>query len=161
MPVEADSVAAAAPGTLAQRIVAFALQFWPDLYGERSFFGPRYRSKTSIGGCISLCCFLLISVLFVYTWIEFFGSTSYLSTLGNLHANSLMEIGDRRNLTALRNAILPTLSMLISASSRTSSQAVITTTITQFPTMRVTQANAPPEFSSVTRHPSALSLTAS
>ena len=137
----------AAGGAAGQGIKSVLLRFWPDFYGERSFFGPRYRSKTSLGGCISVIFVLLISLLFAYTWVEFFGSGYFLSIFGTLHSNSLVAIGDNQNITALRDAILPTLSLFISAYSRsTRVQDVVATTIVQSPTMRASVRHLRPTF---------------
>jgi hypothetical protein len=138
MPVETAPNAAVAQRTTTQRIVGYILRFWPDFYGERSFFGPRYRAKTSLGGCISLCLVVLVCVLFVYTWVQFYGAGYFLSSFGTLHVNSLLAIGERHNITSLRDTILPTLSLYISAVSYTGSgQQVVTPTIMQSPTGRV------------------------
>jgi hypothetical protein len=126
-----------------QGIVASLLRFCPDFYGERSFFGPRYRSRTSIGGFVSVCFIVVISLLFVDTWIEFFGAGYFLSQFGMLHANSLMGIGPDQTITAVRNAILPTLSLYLSVVSYdSSSQNIIATTITQSPTARAAHPEA-------------------
>lgn len=158
MSVETASNGTAARRTTTQRIVGHVLRFWPDFYGERSFFGPRYRAKTSLGGCISICSFLIICVLLVYTWVQFFGASYFLSSFGTLHVNSLLAIGKRNNITALRNIILPTLSLYISAASHTTaSQQVVTPTIMQSPTTRVARGSqGRSESESVTRRSRAL-----
>jgi hypothetical protein len=147
-----DNAKTSAKSARVKGIIAHLLQFWPDFYGERSFFSPRYRPKTSLGGCVSLCFFVVISLLFAYTWVEFFGSGYFLSVFGTLHANSLVAVGVRQEITALRNAILPTLSLYISAESRSSRvRDLIATTIMQSPTHRASSRHLVPEFVSV--HP--------
>ena len=139
------SSATAAPEASAsgQRLSATLLRFWPDFYGERSFFGVRYRNRTSIGGCVTLSLYFVVTLLFVHTWIEFFASSNFLSSFGTLHAHSLMAIGDLHNVTALRNAILPTLSLFISAASRTTNDNdVVSATIIQSPTARAWHQDA-------------------
>ena len=80
---------------------------------------------------------MVISLLFAYTWVEFFGSGYFLSVFGALHSNSLVAVGDRQHVIALRDAVLPTLSLYISAASHTARiHDVISTTIMQSPTHR-------------------------
>jgi len=153
------SSAAAAPqaSSKGQSFSTSLLRFWPDFYGERSFFAPRYRTRTSIGGCVTVSLIVLVSVLFVYTWIEFFASRYFLSSFGTLHTHSLMAVGDKHNVTALRNLILPTLSLFISAASRTiNDNDIISATIIQSPTGRVWHQD--PEFTCVARLPLACLL---
>jgi len=148
-----SSAAAAPPASSnGQSFSTRLLRFWPDFYGERSFFAPRYRTRTSIGGCVTVSLIVLVSVLFVYTWIEFFASGYFLSSFGTLHAHSLMAVGDKHNVTALRNLILPTLSLFISAASRTTNvNDIVAATIIQSPTARVRHKD--PEYPCVARLP--------